>query len=155
MNDFDLSVFQTSDEAEMVVRHPVTGEPTTWTITFAGPGHPKTREQTDRLARQALRDSQEQERARVNGRKWKGEEKSPDDVRSANVDFVADRIIGWSPIRLNGEEVVFSPESAKRLLGDPKMGGLYQQCLDFLGNESSFLPRSAKSSTPSQSTSSA
>jgi hypothetical protein len=151
---FDLSAFQASDQAEMVVRHPVTNEPTTWKITFAGPGHPKTRELADRLARQSLREEQEQARARVNGRKWKGEERSPNEARDANFRAVADRIIQWSPVRLNGEDVPFNTDNAMRLLSDPAMGTLFAQCLEFLGAEASFLQDSAKNSSPSQSTSS-
>ena len=47
MDSFDLTDFDSADTADMLVSHPVTGEPTAWVITFAGPGHPKTIDQLE------------------------------------------------------------------------------------------------------------
>jgi hypothetical protein len=140
---FDIDDFATADTAEMVVAHPITGEPTSWRITFAGPGHPKTVKQTDRLARQTMRESRDQEMARVNGRKWKGEERTPDENRRRNAEFFAERMLGWTPVRINGADLPFSEETAVKLLMDPKYLKFYQQVLNFLADERSFTKASA------------
>jgi hypothetical protein len=143
---FDLGAVQALDTADMQVRHPVTDELTGWTITFAGPGHPQAQEQSERATRQRLSEERQQREALRQGRKWSGGEKTPDDLRAENVAVVADRVIGWSPISLNGTEQPFSRENATRILGDSHYGWLYKQCLDFLAADGSFLPRSATSS---------
>lgn len=142
--DIDISEFDTLDESDMVVKHPLSGEPTTWTITFAGPGHPKSIEYFDRIARQNLREEASKEQARVNGRKWKAEDESLDARRQKNLEMIVSRMIRWSPVRINGEEMPFTPENAMKLLGDRKKGDLFQQCFDFLNAEKSFFPASAK-----------
>jgi len=140
---FDLNDFDTEDTADMVVLHPATGEPTGWRITFAGPGHPKAVEQSNRLQRKRLREEKSREQAQMNGRKWKAEEKTPEEIRAENVAFVVERILGWTPVRINGEDLPFTPENATRLLLDPKKGKLFTQMLEFLAAEESFTKRSA------------
>jgi hypothetical protein len=115
-------------------------------ITFAGPGHPKTIELADHRARQQLREEKAKEQARVNGRKWKAEEKTPADQRAENVEWIADRIVGWSPVRINGEDLPYSRENAIKVLADPKKGWFFRQCLDFLLAEENFMKSFAKAS---------
>lgn len=98
---FDLSDLDSADDAVMEVY--ANGKPTGWLWTFAGPGHPKTIEQSNRLAKERLRREREQEAAMVNGRKWKPAEETVDDALSRNVQLVVDRLLGWSPIQVGGE----------------------------------------------------
>jgi hypothetical protein len=146
MDTLDLSDFDTADTSDMPVAHPLTGEPTTWIITFAGPGHPKTIDLADRRARQQLRDEKAKEQARVNGRKWKAEDKTPAEQRAENVEWIADRVVGWTPVKINGDDLSYSRENAIKLLADPKKGWLFRQCLEFLLAEENFMPSSAKAS---------
>ena len=88
METLDISVFDSADTADMTVAHPATSEPTNWVITFAGPGHPKTIDLADRRARQHLREEKAKEQARVNGRKWKGDEKTPAEQRAENIEWM-------------------------------------------------------------------
>lgn len=141
--DIDLADFDAADEADMVVRHPVTGDPTTWVITFAGPGHPKTVAQMNRMARERRREEAEKEQARVNGRKWKASDESDDDAKTRNLAWIVERIVRWTPVKINGEALPFSPAAATKLLGDPRKGTLFQQCLDFLVADQTFMKRSA------------
>lgn len=140
--DFDLSDFDAEDTADMTVNHPITGEPTTWKITFAGPGHPLTIERINRETRQRLRDDREREEALANGRKWQAGEKTPDDLRAENVASIVDRIVTWTPVRINGEDLPFTRDNAVKLFGDPKKGRLFKQALDFLTAEKTFTKRS-------------
>lgn len=137
---FDLSDLDAQDEAVMEVL--ANGKPTGWLWTFAGPGHPKTVELSNRFARDRLRREKEQEQAQVNGKKWKAPDESPDEVLARNVSLVAARLLGWSPIQMNGKDYPFTSENAKALLMDRRKGQLLVQALEFLGEEQSFTKRS-------------
>ena len=146
MDQFDVSDFDSADTAEMPVAHPVTSEPTSWVITFAGPGHVKTIDLANRRARQQLREEKAKEQARVNGRRWKAEDKTPTDQRAENVEWIADRIVGWTPVKINGEDLPYSRENAIKPLTDPKKGWLFRQCLEFLLAEENLMQSSVKAS---------
>lgn len=120
------------------------GSPSGWLWTFAGPGHAKTIEQTNRLSRERLRRDADVERARNNGKQWKPDVETPDQIRAKNVAFVVERLIRFTPAKVNGELVEFSPEAATKILLDPRKGTIIQQAIDFLAEERSFSPRSAK-----------
>lgn len=141
VTELDLADFDAADEADMTVV--LNGRLTTWVWTFAGPGHPVTVAQASRMARERLHRDREQEQARVNGRKWKAEEETPDDVRRRNVAFVVERLLRWTPVKLNGEDVPFSPEAATRVLSDPRKATLLTQAIEFLAEDKSFIRRSA------------
>lgn len=138
---FDLSDLDASDDAVMEVY--ANGKPTNWFWTFAGPGHPKTIEQSNRIAKERLRKEREIEQAQVNGRKYKPAEETVDEALSRNVQLVVDRLLGWTPIQMGGKDYPFTPENAKALLLDRRKGQLLVQALEFLGDERSFTPRSA------------
>lgn len=138
---FDLSDLDASDTAVMEIY--ANGKPTNWLWEFAGPGHPKTIEQSNRIAKERLRKEREIEQAQVNGRKYKPAEETVDEALSRNVQLVVDRLLGWSPIKMDGKDYPFSPENAKALLLDRRKGQLLVQALEFLGDERSFTPRSA------------
>jgi len=143
-DDFDISAFKTLATADMVVNHPITGVPTKWIITFAGPGHPQTVDLADRQARRRLTEDKNKLQAQVNGRKYKAPDLSPEDVRDEIVGDIVDRIVTWTPVRLDGEAVEFSKAKAVALLRDPAYGKLFEQIIDFLAAERSFMPRSAQ-----------
>ncbi|MEF2073482.1 branched-chain amino acid ABC transporter [Consotaella aegiceratis] len=139
---FDLADLDASDEDEMEVYS--NGNQTGWKWRFAGPGHPKAIEQSNRLARERLQRERQQEQAQVNGRKWKAPEESPDEALERNVRVVTDRLLGWSPITMGGEPYPYSPENARALLMDRRKSALLIQALEFLGDERSFTTRSEK-----------
>lgn len=137
---FDPAIFAeaVSDTAVMAVRHPITGEPTAWEITFAGPGHPQQQALADRLLRKILREQQERERARVNGKKYKPADREPEDVRRENIEIVVDQIVTWT-----GCTVAFSRDAAVTMLADPRYGKVLVQINEFLDNEQVFTRTSA------------
>ena len=47
--DFDIGELDARDEAELAIKHPSTGEPTTWIWTFYGPGHPSSQTMVDAI----------------------------------------------------------------------------------------------------------
>lgn len=139
--DFSLDDFDAVDTSTMIVM--VNGAPTGWKWTFAGPGHPKSIEQSNRLAREELAEQRSIQQARANGKKWKASDETPDELRRENVANVVGRLVGWSPVKIDGKDFAFTPENATLLLADPKRVGLLTQALEFLADENSFTRRSA------------
>ncbi len=139
--EIDVADIDAADESDMTVV--VNGKLTTWVWTFAGPGHAKGIAQSNRVSRQRINDDKEKEQARVNGKKWKANEETPDEIRKQNVNYVVERLLRWTPVKLNGEELAFSPENAMKLLLDPRKVSLLMQALEFLNEEKSFIKRDA------------
>lgn len=139
---FDIADLDASDEAQMIVQS--NGRATSWVWTFAGPGHPKAVDLSNKLSRERLHREAEQEQARVNGRKWKSDEETPDELAKRNADYIVERLLGWSPVKFSGEDYPFTPENARKLLLDPKKGALAMQALEYLADQRSFTKRSSK-----------
>lgn len=136
----DLSIFEeiAADTADMTVRHPVTQEPTPWVITVAGPTHPQSVALGERMMRKAMREEKAKEEARINGRKWKGEDRDPNDVKRDNISALVDRIVTW-----RGASEEFSREGAIALLLKPTFAPVVGQLADFVSADGSFIKRSA------------
>jgi hypothetical protein len=145
MTDIDLSDLDAGDEGELLIRHPKTLEPTGWIWTFYGPGHPVTISLSNRVAGAALKKAAARRQAQVNGRKWKEDKENLDQLRAENVDNIVARTKGFTPTRLNGELIEYSPDAAKRLLLERKRGWLLEQISDYLQDEANFVQPSATS----------
>ncbi|MBX3490908.1 hypothetical protein [Parvibaculum sp.] len=142
VKDFDISDIEAPDTVDMTV---MAGERRTdWVWTFAGYTHPKTIAQQERLSRDNLDRERAIEMAQVNRKKWKGDEITTDQVRARTVNFVLERLLGWSPVKMNGEDYPFSIENARVLLSDRKRISLLNQALEFLGEEKLFTTGSPK-----------
>jgi hypothetical protein len=139
MTDFDLTAFDAADEATLAIKHPTTGEPTTWLWTFYGPGHPATIELANRVSREALREISAQKQARINGKKWKEDEQSIDTMRAENVKNIVARTKTFTPVKMGGVATTFTPEAASELLLDRRKSWLLTQIMDFLREEESFI----------------
>lgn len=142
VESFDISDLDAADEAHMTVLS--NGKLTNWTWTFAGPGHPKTVALSNRLTREVLHEEKLKEQAQANRKKWSATEETPEQVINRTVGMVVDRLIGWSPVKINGEPYPFSPDNARAILSDPRKGALLTQALEFIGDEKSFTRRSDK-----------
>jgi hypothetical protein len=147
---FDIDALDAADTADMEVLGP-DGRLTGWIWTFAGPGHPQTITQSNRIARERLHEDSQKEAARVNGRKWKPPEETVDQVRAKNIEFVVERLVGWQGATRGGKEFPYSPENAREILQDRRKAALLTQALEFLGEASSFTQSSATNSQPSPS----
>jgi hypothetical protein len=145
MTDFDLSAVDAQDEGKLVIKHPKTLEPTGWTWTFYGPGHATTIELSNRVAGAALKKAAARRQAQANGKKWKEDEESLDQIRVENVDNIVKRTKGFSPIKLDGQLIEFSADAARRLLLDRKKGWLLEQITEYLRDEANFIQPSATS----------
>jgi hypothetical protein len=145
VTDFDLGALDARDEADLAIRHPTTDKITTWVWTFYGPGHPRTVEVANRVSRDALRDLAAQKQARVNGKKWKEEDQSIDQIRAENVENIVARTKTFTPVNMGDGKIEFSAEKAKELLLDRKKGWLFSQIVEFLRADESFIQPSATS----------
>jgi hypothetical protein len=141
---FNIDELRSTETDELPIVHPATGQPTTWVWTLAGPGHPKTIEQSERQARDALRLQRQREQAIVNRKKWIEPERSPDEIRDENARSFAARVLGWTPARINGDDYPFSQENAVKLLLEPAYGRIYVQLLEHFTADASFTQRSVK-----------
>jgi len=143
MAGFNLDDFALQDESNLDLRNKF-GEPSGWIWTLAGPGHPATVAADERLAKRNLAIQDEQEKARVNGRKWKGTGDSVDDVRERNIDYIVARLLRWSDgMTVEGSPFPCTPENARKVLLNPGLG-VYEQVNTYLLDEKSFTPRSPK-----------
>jgi hypothetical protein len=145
MSEFDLSTVDARDEGDLVIRHPKTLEPTGWIWTFYGPGHSATIELANRVAGASLKRSAARRQAQANGKKWKEDEETLEQIRVENVDNIVTRTKGFTPIKLDGELIEFSADAAKRLLLDRRKGWLLGQIAEYLADEANFIQPSATS----------
>lgn len=129
--EISLADIEYNDEAQMTVR--LGGKATSWVWTFAGPGHPQTVAMVNRQAREQI----ERERNRLDT------DETVEQRQLRNVNMIVDRLLGWSPVKLDGEMLTFSPDAARKLLLDPRKGQIFLQALQFLGHERSFTKGSA------------
>lgn len=145
MKAFNLAAAAATDTAEMEVIYK--DQHTGWKITFAGPGHAKTVEANDRLAKEALHHAKRIEQAKVNGKKYIADDRSPDQARRENAQYLAARILSWTPVRLSDDEnepaYECTPENVEKLLLNPAFGWLLRQINEFLDDERSFMKGSA------------
>jgi hypothetical protein len=145
MDSFDLTTMDAQDEGELVIRHPKTLEPTDWTWTFYGPGHAVTMELSNRVAAAALKKAAARRQAQINGRKWKEDEESLEQLRADQVDGIVTRTKGFTPIKFEGKVIEYSPDAARALLLDRRKGWLLEQISDYLRDEANFIQPSATS----------
>jgi hypothetical protein len=143
MTGISLDDFALENESDLDLRNKF-GQPSGWRWTFAGPGHSATVAADERLSKRQLALQEEQEKARVNGRKWKGTGDSVDDVRDRNIDYIVARLLRWSDgMTADGAPFPCTPENAKKILLNPALG-VYEQVNSYLLDEKSFTPRSAR-----------
>jgi hypothetical protein len=141
---FNLSALRALDTAPLDIKHPVTGEATGWIWTIAGPGHPQTLAHQEKKQQESLREARMKEQAQVNRKKWRAEEKDPDEVREENVANIAARVVMFTPVILanGGVKTEYTPAVALQLLIDPAYGWLFAQVIEFLLDDAAFFQRS-------------
>lgn len=139
---FNLSDLQSSDESELEITYPGTGEPTGWILTIAGPGHPKTIALADAQAKANLSRQRLIEQAQVNGKKYKAPEIDVETERRQNLENIIARVIGWRGLFIDGEEVQFSEEKSKAIFLDRRYDKPIAQVIAYLLDEQSFTKRS-------------
>ena len=134
---FDIAALAALDEADLEIIDG-DGKKTGWIWTFSGPGHPATIAADNEQSARFIARETAKERAQVNGRKWKGDEESVEEIRARAINYIVARLLRWS-----GVDDPCTPDNARKLLADRRMGLLYDQANGFLLEEKSFTRRSA------------
>lgn len=140
----DLDGDLPGETAELKMVKPGTSEPNGWVLTMAGPAHPKTLAHKDKKQRERLHKEATIEQAQVNGRKYKADERTPEEAEIDTMQWVVSRIVTWTPVRIGGETIAFSDASATELLRRPTMAAYLQQIIDYLNADRAFMPPSAR-----------
>lgn len=139
---FDLDELAAIDHAELNIKRR-DGTPTGWVWTIAGPGHPQTIALADKLTKEGFARSKAQEMARVNGKKWKGDDESADEVVRRTAEALAGRVLGWTEVALDGKPYLCTKDNIVAILLDPARGDtLVTQLSEFISDERSFMKRS-------------
>jgi hypothetical protein len=139
----DIGELAAADTVEMTIIHPLTKMPTTWVWTFAGGNHPTFLALSNALGMKDRAEGFADQRALLGGRAPKI--KSTQEIIEDNVRRIAGRTLDFTPAKINGEDLRFSPETAHRILKDPKYGWLYTQIFNFLRDEDVFIKGSPTS----------
>jgi hypothetical protein len=139
----DLSGFIPTDSAELDIKRPGTDKPVGWKLTLAGPSHPQAIAWASNVARKQLDRQARIEADLSNGKRIKPETKDVDAERKDSVEWIASRVIGWEPaVSIGGTKYEYSPENAVAIFIRRDMGWAFAQVLEFLSNETSFMPSS-------------
>jgi hypothetical protein len=144
-DDFDISCADAQDEMTCAIKHPKTDKPTTWVWTFYGPAHPVTVDLAAKASKKIIEENRLHKQQQLNGKKIKIETQSFDELREENVDGIVTRTKTFTPIRMNGELIEFSPENARKLLLDRRKSWLFSQVFEFVRADENFIPPSATS----------
>lgn len=133
---FDLDSLVYADAREIAIKDPA-GAPTTWRVSIAGPNHPAAlaaRDRADARAREL-----EIARAAAARREAPPEPPGPAETRAFYAGQLADRIVGWSPVRFSGEDFPFTPDNARRLLTEPRFGFVAAQIAEAVQDLLGFM----------------
>jgi len=140
---FDLALIAAEDTADMIINHPVSGAPTTWVWTIAGPGHPAAIAADRAASDETRREDLLKEKARVNGRKWSGDFVDSAEQQRRNATYFAKKVLSWTPVRINGTDFPYATANVTKILLDPHYQAIYRQLIDFLVDEKSFMKPSS------------
>lgn len=143
----DLSGIDISDSLDYAVLAPGSDKPTGWVITLAGPYHDKAVAWSNASSQKRLSKQARLEAQQLNSRKIKPEERTTEEQRAETADWLASRILDWTPVKVpylnDGEPIEFSDGAVKLVFTHIRMGWALQQLVDVLADENSFTKRSA------------
>lgn len=143
-----LTALRAQDVVEYDVRNPdpdpEAPELLGWKWRLAGPNHPATIAHQQKVTAGYLHESRRQQQATANGKKWKAEDRTPDELRDSMLDQVCARVLGFGPVDLGNGPVEYSAANARMLLGDRSLGWLLNQISGALADDATFFAKSAK-----------
>lgn len=132
--ELDLDTLEQKTSAELVVKHPITGEPTAARILIAGPEHA--------LRRSAIFQRMRARRAEVE-RTGKLSMPDPEDEDADEANLLAACTLGWSGLSTGGQPVVYTADAARALYSDPRRRWLRDQVKAALDQRELFIGSSA------------
>ncbi|MES2499566.1 MAG: hypothetical protein V4570_03455 [Pseudomonadota bacterium] len=132
---FDLDDFENLEQAVLTIKNPITGEPTSASITLASKEHP-FRKKIDMSRARKLRSAYLR-----NGNKMPNTD--PLEEFDEETDYLVGVTIGWN-LTQGGKELKLTPESARALYTDSKKVFVREQVLEALNKNELFIQNSVK-----------
>jgi hypothetical protein len=130
---FDVGDYEDQPAGEVVIKNPMTGEPTSLVVLLAGPEHPIRKRTMFERQRQMRRQFQK------TGKLQLGDPVEDEEVETA---MLADFTLGWRGFVLAGGDYAFSRANALAVYANPKMRWLRDQVKTALDERESFIKRS-------------
>ncbi|PWC96967.1 hypothetical protein [Azospirillum sp. TSO5] len=149
ITDFDLADLAYGETLEYAIKHPVTGVATTWVWTIAGPSHPITIALNEKIEKRDREEESKFTQARIAAAKANKPEPerpllSAHDRAKRNATDLAGRVINFTPVKLGGKLIEYSPDSVVELLSDLSKDWLFSQVFGAAYNKLGFIPNSAE-----------
>lgn len=139
-----LSSLRAADTAELTILDE-DDSPTEWVVTIAGPNHPRVRELSDAITKRALKETRDREIGMSRGRNYKPPERTPDDLRKEDAEFIAEHIVDWRGLAGDdGTDLPFTKQAAIGIVSDPALGHVRNQISRFIGEITNFMKGSPK-----------
>ncbi len=132
-DDFDLDSYAYVQSADVVIKHPLTGQPTPVVITIASPEHP-TRKRINMAAQRRLRS--------IISRTGKMPVTDPQEDADEELQTLVACTLGWRGVRIKGDWVDFSAAAAHALYSDSTKRWLVDQVRDAMNARETFTQRS-------------
>jgi len=132
LSTLDLSTIRELGEADVVIKHPVTGAPTGALVTLAGPEHPKRKQLIFTRTRKLRAKFQKSGKVQLD---------DPEDEEVDGVAYLAACTLGWAGFAENGKEIPFSTQAAVDLY--TRIGWLRAQISLALEEKENFIEVSA------------
>lgn len=151
-NIIDLDALAYADTARYVVKHPNPKVTTPLgTITVAGPGHPQVLEYEEAERRRSIEELQAYQIAAREafdaGRSvppTPEEKRTVAEIRKRNAENLAAHVIGADfKVKVGGQAVEFTRETATSILADPHLAWLFEGLRRFVNARENFIVNSA------------
>ena len=128
----DIANIAELSEADVDIKHPLTGAPTGAVVTLAGPEHSKRRQLLFTRTRKLRAKFQKSGKVQLD---------DPEDEEVDSIAYLAACTLGWKKIGENGKEIAFSESAAAALYG--RVGWLRGQIAAALEEKENFIRASA------------
>ena len=132
LSTLDLSTINELGEADVVIKHPVTGAPTGALVTLAGPEHPRRKQLIFTRTRKLRAKFQKSGKVQLD---------DPEDEEADGVSYLAACTLGWIGFSESGKEIPFSTQAAVDLYS--RIGWLRAQINQALEDRENFIAVSA------------
>ena len=133
-NGFDIANFEDVHSAEVFIRDPETGAPTTLVIELAGPEHPARKRDAFARARKVRNELMKTGKMQLD---------DPEAEDAADTARLVDWTLGWRGLVSAGQSVTFGRDVAERLYSNPKYRWLRDQVKAAADERERFIKRSA------------
>jgi hypothetical protein len=132
----DLKQFEQQDTTEYTLVTP-SGEKTDVVFTLAGPTHPVRVTYERKTTAKGLREFNRKGKATLPD--------DPDDLLDQQVERVALLTLGWKNLQIDGEDVAYSADAARKLFGDRRYAWIREAVAATLNDVANFMQSSSAS----------